>query len=113
MQENPVIVLLMDVKTRLPRLLKEYSAYAGEDLINSVNKISKRLGWEKARDAVSAIEKGDYAKAIEILLDYYDKAYFHGLKKKPGNNISIIRTDTDDIECNVAKILEVASKISW
>ncbi len=44
MQNTPAIVLMMDMKTRMPRLLKEYSNYSPELLLSSINRISKRSG---------------------------------------------------------------------
>jgi len=113
MQETPAIILVMDVKTRLPRLMEEYSDYPSESLKASVLKICKRLGGDKTNDAISAIEMGDFAKAIEIVLYYYDKAYQFGLKKKDSKNIFYINTDTDNIEANSLKVLEAAGKIKW
>jgi tRNA 2-selenouridine synthase len=113
MQEAPAIILMMDVKTRLPRLLEEYSTYHAESLKASILKISKRLGGGNTRDAINAVEKGDFAKAIEITLYYYDKAYMFGLKKKSNKNIIYVTTDSDDIEINAVKILDAASKITW
>lgn len=113
MQDTPVIVLVMDVKTRLPRLMEEYSEYPAESLKASVMKISKRLGGDNTRDAIEAVEKGDISKAIEISLNYYDKAYMYGLKKKESKNIIYVETDTDDIEKNASKILEAANAIKW
>jgi tRNA 2-selenouridine synthase len=95
MQDTPAIILMMDVKTRLPRLMEEYSTYPAESLITSILKISKRLGGDNTRDAINAVETGDFAKAIEITLSYYDNA------------------DTNDIETNALKILDVAGKITW
>ena len=113
MQQTPVIVLMMDVKTRLPRLLKEYSTYPSEDLKRSIMKISKRLGGNNTLDAINAVEEGDFTKAIEITLSYYDKTYLFGLKKKSNKNIIYIETDSDDIEANAMKILDAAGKINW
>jgi tRNA 2-selenouridine synthase len=113
MQETPTIVLLMDIKTRLPQLMNEYSAYPPEALEASVLKISKRLGGDKSRDAITAIETADFAKAIEIVLYYYDKAYLFGLKKKESKNIIYINTDTSDIESNALKLLDAARSIKW
>jgi tRNA 2-selenouridine synthase len=113
MQDTKVIVLIMDIKTRLPRLMKEYSVYPGELLIASVLRISKRLGGDRTGEAISAIESGDIAKAIEISLTYYDKAYKYGLSKKNGGNLIYVETDTDDIETNAAMVLEAAGKIEW
>jgi len=113
MQDMPVIVLVMDVNTRIPRLMKEYSTYPPEALKQSVLKISKRLGGDKTRDAINAVETGDFAKAIEIVLCYYDKAYMFGLKKKGSEDIIHVNVDTDDIESNALKISDAASKLKW
>ena len=113
MQDTPAIILVMDIKTRLPRLMEEYSAFPKESLKASVLKISKRLGGDMTTDAIEAIEKGDFAKAIEIVLRYYDKAYLFGLKKKESEKIIYVNTDTDDIEVNSLKVLDAAGNIKW
>ena len=113
MQDTPAIILLMDVKTRLPRLIEEYSTYPADALKASIMKISKRLGGGNTRDAILSVESGHIEKAIEISLLYYDKAYRFGLTKKHSRNIIYIETDTDNIEINASKILEAASKINW
>ena len=113
MQDAPSIILMMDVETRLPRLLEEYSGYPPELLKTSVSRISKRLGGGNTAEAIKAIEAGDYATAIKITLYYYDKAYLFGLKKKKSHNIILVETDTDDIKINALKILDAAGKINW
>jgi tRNA 2-selenouridine synthase len=113
MQNSPVIALVMDMNLRMPRLLGEYSTYPTETLKESIIKISKRLGGDKTKDALAAVESGDFAKAIEIVLFYYDKAYGFGLKKKDSKNIIYVDTDTDDIETNALKVLEAAKNIRW
>jgi len=113
MQDTPTIILNMDVKTRLPRLIEEYSTYSAEALKASIIKISKRLGGDRTKDAILSVESGDIARAIEISLFYYDKAYRFGLTKKHRHNIIYVETDTDNIEMNASKILEAARKIIW
>ncbi len=113
MQASPAVILMMDLKTRMPRLLGEYSVYPPEVLIASIEKISRRLGGDNTHDAVSAVERGDFAKAIEITLNYYDKAYLYGINKKNRDKISYIKTDTDDIEINASMVIEAANKITW
>jgi len=113
MQDTHAIILMMDTKLRLPRLMEEYSTYPAESLKESIFKISKRLGGDNTRDAINAVETGDYAKAIEITLSYYDKAYLFGLKKKHNKNLIYVETDSGDIETNALKILDIAGKIIW
>lgn len=113
MQNTRAIILMMDVKTRLPRLMEEYSVYPAETLKASILKISKRLGGDNTRDALAAVDAGDISKAIEISLYYYDKAYSYGLTKKKAEKLIYVETDTDDIAINSRKILEASCKISW
>lgn len=113
MQTSPTIVLLMDIDTRLPGLIEEYSAFPPELLIESITRISKRLGGDNARDAISAVKTGDFAKAIGITLKYYDKTYLYSIGLKPQDKIIYIKTDTDDIESNTLKVIEAAGKIDW
>jgi tRNA 2-selenouridine synthase len=111
MQESPVIALLMDVKTRIPRLLKEYSAHSKEELIAAVLRISKRLGGDLTKESIKSIESGDFTRAIEITLGYYDKTYMYGLKRRPEKNIRYIETDTDDVNDNISRIIKVSEEL--
>ncbi|MBI5009059.1 MAG: tRNA 2-selenouridine(34) synthase MnmH [Bacteroidia bacterium] len=113
MQMSPAIILMMDVKTRLPRLIREYTLFPKEALTASVMRISKRLGGGNTKEAISAIESGNFAKAIEITLTYYDKAYLFGLNRKSSENIIYVETQTDNIEENAARVLEASKKIKW
>ncbi len=113
MQAAPSIILKMDVKTRLPRLLEEYSSFPSESLKASITRISKRLGGDNTRDALEAVEAGNISRAIEISLNYYDRAYTFGLKKKNIRNIIYVEADSDNIESNALKVLDAASTIKW
>jgi tRNA 2-selenouridine synthase len=112
MQESPTIILVMDIKTRMPRLLREYSVYPPESLRASITRISKRLGGDNTKEATRAVDEGDFAKAIEITLLYYDKAYRFGIERKKTDKIIYLNTDTDDIETNASLVLEAAQKIT-
>jgi tRNA 2-selenouridine synthase len=113
MQESPVIALLMNIETRMPRLLKEYSTHPKENLRLSIQKISKRLGGDNTKESLDSVDSGDFKRAIEISLNYYDKTYKYGLKRRPENNISYIETDTDDIGLNLKRVIETASKLTF
>jgi len=103
----------MDVQTRMPRLLKEYSAYSKENLILSINRIAKRLGGDNTQEAIKEVENSNFPRAIEITLNYYDKTYMFGLKRRTGDMIQYIHTETDEIPINVSKILKAASDIVY
>jgi tRNA 2-selenouridine synthase len=108
MQESPVVAIIMDVKTRLPRLLNEYSEYPKETLKESILKISKRLGGDNTKESMEEVESGNFARAIEITLHYYDKTYLFGLKRRYEKNIRYVHTNSDDVTFNINRILEAA-----
>jgi len=111
MQKNPVIVLLIDFRIRLHRLVREYAGYSVADLILAIRKISRRLGGENAMDAISSVECGDFTKAAEIILRYYDKAYLYGLKKKQAEKIVYVESDSDDAAINAERVLEASGQL--
>jgi tRNA 2-selenouridine synthase len=113
MQESPVVALLADVKTRMPRLLREYSEYAPGELKDSVMKISRRLGGDNTRESIESIDSGNISRAIEITLEYYDKSYMYGLRRRSASLVHYVETGTDDISVNAGKILEEAARISF
>jgi tRNA 2-selenouridine synthase len=113
MQESPTIILLMEIEKRLPRLLEEYSTYSPDLLKVSITKISKRIGGDDTKEALDAIDTGNFTRAIEIALRYYDKAYKFAITRKRSGKIIYVETDTDNIEKNAVKVLEAAEKITW
>jgi tRNA 2-selenouridine synthase len=113
LQDSPAIILLMEVKERLPRLMEEYSTYPPELLKESIMKISKRLGGDKTKDALDAIDKNDMAKAVEIVLKYYDKTYLYGIKRKNRKKLIFLKTETENVEINAGLVLNAATKIAW
>ncbi len=113
MQEAPVIAIMMDQATRMPRLLKEYSLFPAGELKISLLKISRRMGGDRTREALDAIDSGNIGRAVEIALDYYDKAYMFGLGKKIRKDIIYVKTDTDDTEVNSSALVEASRKIKW
>jgi len=107
MQEAPVVAIMMSVETRLPRLIKEYTSFPKETIIASITRITKRLGGDRTKEAIEAVRHDDFAKAIRIVLDYYDKAYRYGLSKRKEGQVTYVETDTDDVKVNAVKVLGV------
>ena len=109
MQESPVVALMMSIDTRMPRLLEEYSAFPPELIRTSVLKISRRLGGDKTKEAIMAIDRNDFSTAIRITLEYYDRTYSYGLSKRKSGQVVFVDTDTDDTAVNAGKVLDAAS----
>ena len=110
-QLNPVIVILMPPEARIPNLVKEYATFPAESLKASVMKIHRRLGGERTKETLKAIDEGNFSRAAGLVLEYYDRAYLFGLRNKPEELIYYVQTDTSDVRTNAYKVLEVKDKI--
>jgi tRNA 2-selenouridine synthase len=80
----PLVCLEVPRKTRLERLVEEYGEHPSEQLIEAFERIKKRLGGERFRTAIDAIEVGNLEPACHEALRYYDKAYGYGLEQRDG-----------------------------
>ena len=111
-RNSPVIAVMCDAENRMPRLLKDYGTMPEESLKESINRIRKRLGGKNADDALKAIESGNIAEAIRIILAYYDKSYWFGLQKRGKEKVIMIDIDSQDIVSTTNKVIEIAKTLS-
>lgn len=81
MKVATVIKLNFPVKQRIEFLISKYTS-DDTALIDSIEKIKKRLGGLDTKNAIEAVKNKNYALAAELLLKYYDKAYEYGLSKR-------------------------------
>jgi tRNA 2-selenouridine synthase len=110
MRSGPVIRLEMGAKLRVERLVVDYSKYPKEQLIESVNKIEKRIGGQNANKIVAAIEAEDFHTAIDMVLGYYDKTYNYGLTKRENPQIHYLETNTINAEYNAKLVINFFKK---
>lgn len=83
-KNGKVLKLNLSREIRVKRLVQDYEKIPRELLREAFNNISERLGGLATKNALAALELGDYATATDIALDYYDKTYSYGLtKRKP------------------------------
>lgn len=75
----PVVFLEIPRVSRVDRLVEDYAGFSKEELCESIQKISQRLGGDITRKAMEAVTKGDYKLTAEMVLQYYDKTYLFGL----------------------------------
>lgn len=71
--------LLLDVPRadRIAHIVDMYGEYPTATIVETINKIKKRLGGLAAKQAIEAAEAGDAATVADLVLSYYDKAYAH------------------------------------
>lgn len=81
MRESEMVFLDIEREQRARHLVDDYARYDRSELRACVLKIEKRLGGERTREALEAIEAEDYFRTAMITLHYYDKAYMYSLEK--------------------------------
>ena len=103
MKKAPVIEIIKTKNERVNNLVNLYSKNPQNDLIDAVKRISKRLGPKRTKEALVAIEKKNWSKACEAMLDYYDRCYEYELEKT--NNINSIDISGLSLDLSLTKIL--------
>jgi tRNA 2-selenouridine synthase len=82
MSISPIVEMIVDKHTRVKRLTNEYGAADKMLFLAGMEKITKKLGGQNFNEAKKALFEDSMEATIEILLNYYDKAYATGLSKK-------------------------------
>ncbi len=86
------IEIIQSKKNRISELISTYSVFPDNELKNSVKKISKRLGPQRTKRAIEAIESKNWEDVCNAVLDYYDKCYDYEL----ANNLNVNIIDIQD-----------------
>jgi tRNA 2-selenouridine synthase len=82
MTDAPAVFLDVGLPARARFLLKEYGHFDQSELAASVAKLRKRLGGDRCDTAMELLEANDLQALTELLLEYYDKSYYHAQAKR-------------------------------
>ena len=108
MRTAPRWVLEAPRDARVAKLAAEYGAEAPAELAAAIERLQKRLGGLATKQALAAVETGDFALMVELVLDYYDKTYTYGLAQRPGEPArTFVPTTSCDAAENAALLLQV------
>ncbi|MFL0784239.1 MAG: tRNA 2-selenouridine(34) synthase MnmH [Prochlorococcus sp.] len=83
MQIAPVLEISRSLKERVDQLVDVYSQHGSEALKEATERISRRLGPQRTREALEALSIEDWDHACRAMLDYYDRCYDHELSRAP------------------------------
>lgn len=100
--------LQVPLEERVAALLEEYGGLDKDFLVESTERISRRLGPEQTKNAITAIREDRMADFIRQVLIYYDKTYRKGIITRDQNNIIPILATNGDPETNAAQLLSAA-----
>jgi tRNA 2-selenouridine synthase len=105
MREQFVFFLDIPVEERAKYLVQTYGLFEKEKLKESIVKITKRIGNDKAKRAVEALENGDLKEVATITLKYYDKAYLKGLISRDQSKIKKLPLAQVDAKISTAALI--------
>jgi tRNA 2-selenouridine synthase len=97
-------------EARIERLCRDYGQVPKSLLAAAVANIGKRLGGEKTGQVLQAIEQGDYARAAQTILDYYDKSYLYGISTRNPSAILDLDPTPADPAAIAAALIAMANK---
>lgn len=108
MRAAPVAFVDVPKEIRVKRLVAEYTGIDHNLLVEATERISRRLGGKVTKDALEALSHHDYATVANLTLDYYDKAYLHGLSQRPPANIHPMQVMDDNPAKTAKRLVEWA-----
>jgi tRNA 2-selenouridine synthase len=110
-----VTSFLIDIKVpagqRMEALVQEYGSLDKKFLLECTMRIRKRLGLDRAKNAMLAITEDRMADFIRVVMTYYDKSYRTSLAHRdPGHILSVDLENTDHHQ-NAREILNAIQAI--
>jgi hypothetical protein len=100
MSSTRFVHVVVPFKERVNRLVETYAGGETELLIAAISRIERRLGSQSANQAKKYIGERHMEKAVEIVLEYYDKVYARSMgmqKRAEVNNIFVKDEDSSEI----------------
>ena len=104
MNSAEIFNINLDKHVRTERIVAEYGRFTKKELLLSLAKIKTRLGnlnYDKTKEFINNRNLGP---AVSILLEYYDKTYFHSLKTNRKNKPHNIELTVND-PVTIAKVI--------
>lgn len=112
MRNAPLINIKVPLMKRTRNLVGEYGKLDKEFLIESTQRIGKRLGPEQTRDAIAAIRENRMEDFVKLALVYYDKTYQSGLSKRNKENVLSLELESPDIAVKAKSILDFTGNLA-
>jgi len=110
MKNAPLINLEVSFEDRVKHLVDLYSNYPKEGLVESMDRIKKRLGGLSHQLAIESIATGDFQQAAGIALKYYDKTYQYMLDNNVSPGIHHFKANYGDPEKTAAALISFCSE---
>ena len=97
MKSSPALEIRRSLQERVERLVEVYGLQGRQELQEATMRISRRLGPQRTRQAMEALEINRWDLACEAMLDYYDRCYEHELaRNSERTSIDLTGFDNDE-----------------
>jgi tRNA 2-selenouridine synthase len=110
MRQSPVVILNVEKAVRVQRLVSEYGDADKTEFLDSMKKITKKLGGQHLKAAQEKFELGEMGSVMEILLTYYDKAYLGSLQKRQPEVLGEVAWNGRDATLAASQLIQVAKQ---
>lgn len=110
MRLSAVVMLDVDKTNRVQRLVKEYGCADHAQFLESMKRITKKLGGQHFKEAKEKLEQNEMHSVMEILLTYYDKAYTTSLKKRNPEVLGNVEWDGEDPLIPAKQLIEMSKQ---
>lgn len=111
MRMAPVFFLDIPFDKRLLHIIEEYGSQETEKILNSIERISRRLGGLDTKKACDLLKAGNMHDCFSILLKYYDKYYLKGLHNRDNLTTLLNKIPCDQIGPGNFKLLKSSYSI--
>ncbi|GGH12593.1 tRNA 2-selenouridine(34) synthase MnmH [Mucilaginibacter phyllosphaerae] len=105
MRNAAMIDIKVALQQRVNALAAEYGSLDKHFLMESTERIRKRLGPEQTKYAIEAIMEGRMRDFVKIVLVYYDKTYRTGLSKRNAAQVFSLELNDTDIATQARHLL--------
>lgn len=112
MREAAVVEIDRPMAVRVAQLVAVYGHQGKENLRQATERIARRLGPQRTRAALAAIDAGDWAGACREMLDYYDRCYDHDLRSRGRAPLQRLELGEMDAQQAAALLMGVATGVA-
>jgi len=110
--QSRVLMIRVPDEMRIRFLLEDYSGHGLDVLRDPVLKLARRLGGDRTKEILNALDSNKLDVAARLLLYYYyDGLYRHGLSKRKPGMITELDLQSFDEGFYIQAMLEAKSRI--
>lgn len=106
----PMISVDRDVQSRAHRIISEYGRFDKKDLIEKTRGITKRMGGDRVKLSIEALEANDFIGWVLPLLDYYDRNYEHSINERKGKYEHVVNVSNETAAEIATELLRLTNK---